>query len=241
MYMKQLVSLTEYLAGARREVDEICRHLVLDTFKALNPRSIYLGEIESSGSLAMKSSFGYDTLQIEQWGRIPLSSNIPITASINQDRCIIIQNKDDFFKNFPEVKKLGKVDLNWSSAIAVPILPIGAFFLVLHGQPNADEEFESFLRSVGFLLALSLRNNLDYTSQARSQMSSTKGQQVALTQRQQVILELLAKGFTNGEISREIGYSESLVRQETVAIYAFLGVSGRKELIRHIDSKSLKA
>jgi DNA-binding NarL/FixJ family response regulator len=36
--------------------------------------------------------------------------------------------------------------------------------------------------------------------------------------------------LTNAQIAHEIGYSESLIRQETVVIYRKLGVSGRKEI-----------
>ena len=41
----------------------------------------------------------------------------------------------------------------------------------------------------------------------------------------------MCKGFTNAQIAAEIGYSESLVRQETIQIFRILGVSGRKEII----------
>jgi DNA-binding NarL/FixJ family response regulator len=41
----------------------------------------------------------------------------------------------------------------------------------------------------------------------------------------------MEKGFTNPAIAAEIGYSESLVRQETMAIYSLLDISGRKELL----------
>jgi DNA-binding NarL/FixJ family response regulator len=39
------------------------------------------------------------------------------------------------------------------------------------------------------------------------------------------------KGLTNAQIAGEVGYSESLVRQETIQIFRVLGVSGRKEII----------
>jgi DNA-binding NarL/FixJ family response regulator len=55
-------------------------------------------------------------------------------------------------------------------------------------------------------------------------------------------MNLLAKGFTNAQIAQEIGYSESLVRQETIAIYAALRVSGRREHIKSVeDGESAKA
>jgi DNA-binding NarL/FixJ family response regulator len=52
-----------------------------------------------------------------------------------------------------------------------------------------------------------------------------------MSDRQNVILEMLSRGMTNAKIAEKIGYSESLIRQETIAIYRNLGVSGRAELI----------
>ena len=47
---------------------------------------------------------------------------------------------------------------------------------------------------------------------------------------QLVIAGLLERGYNNAEIGLEIGYSESLIRQETVAIYRKLNVTGRKAM-----------
>ena len=54
--------------------------------------------------------------------------------------------------------------------------------------------------------------------------------QVPLTDRQLVIAGLLERGFNNAQIGTEIGYSESLIRQETVAIYRKLQVTGRQAM-----------
>ena len=53
-----------------------------------------------------------------------------------------------------------------------------------------------------------------------------------MTLRQTRILELIKQGKTNAEIAVEIGFSDSLVKQETILIYKKLGVSGRKEIIQ---------
>lgn len=50
-----------------------------------------------------------------------------------------------------------------------------------------------------------------------------------MTERQEVILKLISEGRTNGDIADVLGYSESLIRQETIRIYAILGCSGRAE------------
>ena len=51
-----------------------------------------------------------------------------------------------------------------------------------------------------------------------------------LSDRQNTILGLLKEGYTNREIADVIGYSESLVRHETMIIYKKLRVEGRNEL-----------
>ena len=55
--------------------------------------------------------------------------------------------------------------------------------------------------------------------------------QVFLSQRQMKILSLMAQDFTNPQIGKELGFSESTVRQETMRIYQILQVAGRKEAI----------
>jgi DNA-binding NarL/FixJ family response regulator len=91
-----------------------------------------------------------------------------------------------------------------------------------------SEEFEHLLRSVGNLILIHIRELRPEQTKASLRSSSV----TKLTARQELIHNLLIHGYTNPEIAKDIGYSESLVRQETIAIYAFLGVSGRKELIR---------
>lgn len=54
-----------------------------------------------------------------------------------------------------------------------------------------------------------------------------------LTARQLRVLSLMAKGMTNGQIARVLAFSESTVRQETMAIYRTLQVKGRAEAIAY--------
>jgi LuxR family maltose regulon positive regulatory protein len=51
-----------------------------------------------------------------------------------------------------------------------------------------------------------------------------------LTTRQEKILDLMRAGLTNEDIAQRIGFSPSLVKQETMLIFSKLGVSGRKDL-----------
>ena len=61
-----------------------------------------------------------------------------------------------------------------------------------------------------------------------------------LTARQNTILEGIRHGHTNSTIALDIGYSESLIRQETIDIFKKLGVSGRKALISKFSDENLQ-
>lgn len=52
-----------------------------------------------------------------------------------------------------------------------------------------------------------------------------------LTDRQRAILSRMCQGMTNTRIARDMRFSESTVRQETMAIYRTLNVKGRPEAI----------
>ena len=72
-------------------------------------------------------------------------------------------------------------------------------------------------------------------NQANSHLSRrfrdpTKNQE-QLSVRQEKILALIRQNKTNSQIANAIGFSESLVKQETMIIYRKLGVEGRNELI----------
>lgn len=70
---------------------------------------------------------------------------------------------------------------------------------------------------------------LDEAAAAHASRRSTPG---VLSDRQLRILGLMAKGLTNSQISKRVGFSESTVRQETMAIYRYFGVGGRREAVR---------
>ena len=52
-----------------------------------------------------------------------------------------------------------------------------------------------------------------------------------LTKRQMIILEMMGRKMTNMQIAKELGYSESTIRHETMRIYALLQASGRREAV----------
>lgn len=237
MYLEEITQLTNFISISRRSADDLCKYLVVNTLRKFSPRAIYVGQVDNEGHLALKASFGFQAGYLDQFKKLPLNVNIPVIEAVRNDEIIHVDSRESFFKNYPEVTTLGTVDDDWSSAIAVPIQAIGAYFLVLRESSQIDAEVRCFLKTIAHLIAITLDEPIPVFKTKVDQIPDGK----TLTPRQEIIKSLLARGFTNAHIAKEIGYSESLVRQETIAIYAALRISGREELIKAEESSKTKA
>ena len=128
---------------------------------------------------------------------------------------------------------MGKEDLEiWKTTILMPMLP--SYFGVLSTQvevqqSNQNVEYFNALRAILHLYmntkgrTLQLLNN-----ESKPKKVDLSG--VKLTERQELILALIEEGLTNLAIADRLGYSESLIRQETITIYRKLGIEGRRDL-----------
>jgi DNA-binding CsgD family transcriptional regulator len=232
MFLKQVGELTSFLTGSTKTIEEISKFLVFKTFSQYSPTALYIAEITEDGYLSPTGGFGFEKTTIANWGRFPLTTHIAITDSVRNDRCIVIDSVEEFFERYPIVSELGDFSTDWGAVMAWPMLPYGVGFSFLQIAPTNSDEFEDFLRLVGAVVTLYLLGQ-SYASPV-PEFRGTRSKKIAptvLSPRQKVILAMLSKGATNSEIALEVGYSESLIRQETIEIYRILGVSGRKELI----------
>lgn len=130
---------------------------------------------------------------------------------------------------------------NWITGIAIPIYPIGG--MAMYSSINIDLNSEEiiFFVAVGALLGLyASRLPAELVEVAISAKQKLNLPQIPLSARQLVIAGMLERGFNNAQIGAEIGYSESLVRQETVVIYRKLQVTGRlaMQAIRTLNLES---
>jgi len=238
MFLQQATELANFLTGRSRSAEEIAKFLVLKTFAPYSPTALYIAEITDDGYLSPIGGFGFEKTVIATWGRFPLSMHIPITDAVRTDRCILIDSVEDFFGNYPILNEIENISTDWEAVLAWPMLPFGVGFALLDHAPSLSEEFENYLRLTGAVVTLHLLRKEETRPMSEfKSFTAKKAKSTFMTNRQKVILEMLSKGATNSEIALEIGYSESLVRQETIEIYRILGVSGRKELITAAGEK----
>jgi DNA-binding CsgD family transcriptional regulator len=187
-------------------------------------------------------------LQIERDGRLHLRS----LYGASEEDFEMFKNPISIFDDHPASLAVRTGQLSWSnksisenkigSLLAWPILAderilgvvLGIYEVPFSNESQDLEYFEAVGSVVGNAiikyLTVSKKGGLNGRglSLPLSQEIDTNSEGI-LTERQELILKLMAEGRTNHDIADVLGYSESLIRQETIRIYAILGCSGRAE------------
>jgi len=231
MYSREIEKLAIYLMGTGVTVPDVCKFLVLETFTHIKPSAVYAAEITEDGCIAPVGVFGLSSKVVHDWGNIPLSIDAPLTEAVKKDQIVLLK-RDEAFERYPVLITYNGIPEKWESYLVCPVLPHGLIALTLDSVPIVDSDLESFIRTAAALTALHFqRANFKIEHFNRKHPNAKAKRKGELTERQLMIKLLMEKGFSNPAIAEEIGYSESLVRQETMAIYAALNISGRKELL----------
>jgi len=89
-----------------------------------------------------------------------------------------------------------------------------------------------YVEFLGHFLSLYSRSHKSRNHQ-RSEPVFSKSNWITqnLSLRQIQITEMIALGIGNRQIAKELGYSESLIRKETMVIFQYFGIKSRKELL----------
>lgn len=231
MYLSTVQQLVRQLMTPEITISEVCKYLVLNIFTTMKASAVYAGEITKDGFIAPVGSFGLPEKTVTSWGNIPLSLKAPLTDAVKQDKIILLK-REDAFEKYPALSGYEGIPEAWESYLVCPTLPHGLIALTLDSSPKLSRETEEFIRTVSSLVSLHhQKDKFKPRVKSNSEGSRSLGKNGTLNERQLLIKDLMEKGFSNPQIASEIGYSESLIRQETMAIFSILNISGRKELL----------
>lgn len=236
MYLKKIEELSRFLVGNDSNSDEICRFLNFEIFSYFRCRAVYFARLNHEGVLTPVGQYGFPDTSMDSWGDFPLTLDIPITKAVSMNLCVQVDSHKEMIRQFPITKGMTHLDQDWSTLISIPVHAYGAYSLIGYEKLDLDVEHELFLRTVGQLASVGFsKSHLHSLVKSQKKVSRNyEAPKIALTTRQELIKKLMLRGMTNIEIGAEIGFSESLIRQETMAIYAVLGISGRKELLTQL-------
>ena len=230
MQTGKILAFSDFLARAPKSYNEIAQYLVMNTFSEEKFLCVFIGELIETGVVCPQAGFGWTSGEYASFTDIPIQQKFPITDSIRSNSVLISQNDDEFRSEYPLMSTF-EYSTPWVSAIAIPVYPIGGMSLFSSIELELTESMKVFFIAIGSLLGLyASRLPVALVEAAINVKQKIDLPQIPLSDRQLVIAGLLERGFNNAQIGLEIGYSESLIRQETVAIYRKLQVTGRKAM-----------
>lgn len=231
-FMSKILELSHFTGDMHSNVDDISRFIVVRTLSELDPVVFYVGWIHDGFELVELTGFGYSRDVDKQDSNIPLRAKHPLAYSVTHNKLVIIHNNKADLKQYSDLQSDDPRIEGWKTCLAWPINSHGGTIAFFNSEFRLTDLPEKFIMTVGSIsgLAFKIALDCDWTAYAR------KSQKVGVnndapTPRQEIIVKRLRSGLSNKAIALELGYSESLIRQETIAIYKIFNVAGRKELI----------
>lgn len=230
MYSQEILKFSSFLAQSTHTYTEIARFLVMNSFSSDGALCLYIGELKESGSISPVGGFGWSAQEYEAFTDVSFNDKLPVCDSIRGNEIVLVSESKAFYKQYPLMHGV-EFSQPWLTGVAIPCYPLGGLVATFATRIKKTEPRILFFTAIGSLLGF-------YASRLPSK-SVKMGRAIerdrdliatALTNRQSIISEMLERGFNNAQIGLELGYSESLIRQETVVIYRKLGVSGRKAM-----------
>lgn len=253
---------------SRPSGDEIAQHLVLNLLRVHQPKSAVISLFGVDGALHAVGAFGVTAKSLEVFKSMSLWDSSPMSDAIRQVDTVILRTTDEVTQRYPWLGIKGRPAEPLAAApLALMNQQVGAIQITFAQPPDADT-LTADLAGLTAVLALYLsliRTNggtavrpghvhavdgfpplgptgglaLDGAGQPAPPASEPTSP--LLSERQLEILRLMAKTMTNSQIAKRIGFSESTVRQETMAIYRQLEVHGRREAIRLASARGMLA
>lgn len=234
--MDRMITMVTYLAN-KPSLDEVAQFLVLDAFRENQPRTSLISVFDSSGSVSAAGSFGLAADVVRALRRLSLWDRSPSVDAIRDGAPVVFPDKDTLVSHYPWlVNHEGLLHPTMVWPLAVGTQRIGSLqmqFAESVSPPAVESVFTAVAPVLGLYLSLrSTASSANDVEERRIRVSADDRETEAeLTSRQLRILHLLAEGMTNPQIAARIGFSDSTVRQETMAIYRFLGADGRRDAV----------
>ena len=232
MGTSQLLEMANYLSVPRTFKD-ISAHLALSTFSDEEVQVVFTGLLEPDGNVHEVGHFGYTESDCVGPVTIPVRHNTPIRSVLKSGNAFVYQNRPELFEEFVDGYKY-PVPPTWKTLAIFPISDFGIVAIFFRNEIEDNPDIRLHLQTLGALIGLQMKcnKNVDQIDFINDNQFPTQSNS-SMSERQVVILKMIERGLTNSEIAKEVGYSESLVRQETVHIFRKLNVSGRKEILNH--------
>jgi DNA-binding CsgD family transcriptional regulator len=228
--LQRIDALVDFLERGPGTLDSLMNHLLIDTFYGSSAFGHILYIVRNDGSLAMPAKSGFKLWPIKSFPDRFVTIDTPLNRSLRTGEIVSCGS----FETFPFAGPDYLHDLfpnGFTSSIAWPVPGVGSVLSFFSNAFDVTEQMRLFLGIVGKTISLALKDSNSSNELHRETHPDHAISRFTLTARQWNVLDAVRRGKTNPEIAQDLGFSESLVRHETMKIYRQLAINGRKELI----------
>lgn len=229
--VSRLVELGE-LVSSKPTPDEFLSGLIHGVFSPWGGRAAILGKLNFDSSLKMLACYGFSDFDQDCF----LSKNVwektPLSDAIRESKHFLMRNKKEFADNYPDlVLKVESVFPTFESLVTCPLVgknvSVGGLGIFFADMPYHVED-PLFWRGVSIISAPVIVG-INGEEQIKNGLNQIKKEM--LTERQIIILDLMAQGLTLDQVAHKLKFSDSTIHQESLRIYKYLGVHSRSEAV----------
>ena len=229
--MKKVRELLEFNRLNNFDLDQLLEYITVETLEEFGAFKLFLTIIRSNGAMYNPAAYGVDVPLLRSNPERLLDSNSPGYDAFVNGRLIEEGGDSEYPFYFPENVPIFFPD-GFAYSVFIPVPTFGALPVFCSKENLLDSGSREFLLAIGEFVALYLEhgsNGVRFNIEADIN-GPTK--MLPLTSRQWLIHDAMLRGLTNGSIAKEMNFSESLIRHETIRIYAKLQIKGRKEMFK---------
>jgi DNA-binding CsgD family transcriptional regulator len=210
----------------RPDPDRLMHALVLAVPARLAADCAILARVEVDGRLTIRASYGHGDA-LADYRPTLTTADLPLAQALRLTEPLVVATHEDAARA-PQLSSLPMGPhpvvaprVEWADSV-VGLLMVGFDRDIADVRSTA-----AMARGMAAVLSLHLGPHWESLPVPAGQIGAE-----ALSERQHTVLALMAEGLSNPRIAARIGFSESTVRHETMAIYRVLGVSGRRAAVQ---------
>jgi DNA-binding CsgD family transcriptional regulator len=219
-HLHKLLAITQLLA-TKPTLDQLTIWLSMNHCPSGEVSRVYFAKISKDNTLTVEAAHGFEPENCYPGKVFPIEIGRPSGKSIIENKITIEVNTPEYHLKYPAIRN-APIPYPWSSQVSIPIN--NQYFMQCGRYSDMAEGDELFYQNLQSLMQIYFSK----IGKVSLEIGDLFGK--PLTARQEKILELMREGLTNEDIATKIGYSPSLVKQETMLIFSKLGISGRKDL-----------
>lgn len=227
---RRLFELSEFIRINKPSQSDLAQFLVTHTLADFQASHLWFSAVRESGSVFYPAGYGFDPKNFLNTPERLVSTDTPGNKTLRDGSVNSCGSFDEYlFSNTSNADAL--FPNGFAASVSFPVPDFGGVIAMFQSQLDLTPQNELFFKSVGSILDMYLGEVASETDIDPKSLERDPAELLTLTKRQWEILELIRTGATNNEIARQLSYSESTIRHETMRIYEKLKVNGRKDLL----------